>query len=96
MSTQRRRVNAALTVLTVAGVPGLFRDLETGDRRGELAALAIGVSVGAAASVLARTPWPLLGSVAACLFMLHMQAVRAETDTARQVAPPGAGRRLVR
>lgn len=63
----------ALLVLNVAGVPGIIRSTDTGHPHGRVIGYGLAVAVGAASSALARTPWPLLGSVAMCLLMLHLQ-----------------------
>ena len=40
-------------------------------RRGEMQALALSLILGAGASTLARTPWPFLGTVAICGYLLY-------------------------
>lgn len=59
---------AALTVLTVAAVPGLFKDLEDGTRRAEVEASVLALIMGGAASTIARTPWPLIATGAAVAY----------------------------
>ena len=62
----------ALLVLNVAGVPALIRSTETGNPHGRHIGYGLAVAVGAASSVLARTPWPVLGTVGMCLLMHHL------------------------
>lgn len=63
----------ALLVLNVAGVPGMIRSVGTDTPKQRAIGYGLAVSVGAASSLLARTPWPLLGTVAMCALMLHLQ-----------------------
>ena len=62
----------ALLVLNVAGVPGLIRSTDNGTEKGRMIGYGLAVATGAASSALARTPWPLLGTIAMCLLMLHL------------------------
>jgi len=40
-------------------------------RRGELQAIGLSLALGAAASVLAGEPWPILGSAAMCVYLAY-------------------------
>ena len=40
-------------------------------RRGELQAIGLSLALGAGASVLAKEPWPLLGSAAMCIYLAY-------------------------
>lgn len=64
--------NAALAVLAAGQVPGLWRDLETGDDRGRLVATGLSLGIAGTAAVLAKSPWPVLATMAAVLVMLWM------------------------
>lgn len=63
----------ALLVLNVSGVPGLIKSVGTSTPRHEAIGYGLALAVGTASSVLARTPWPLLGTVAMCALMLHLR-----------------------
>lgn len=63
----------ALLVLNVAGVPALIRSTDTGHPHGRIVGYGLAIAVGAASSALARTPWPLLGTIGMCLLMLHLR-----------------------
>lgn len=69
---------AALTVLTIAAVPGLFSDLDDGTRRAEIEAATLGLVMGAAASSLARTPWPLIATGAMVAYAVWRRQRRRE------------------
>lgn len=64
--------NAALAVLAAGQVPGLWRDLETGDDRGRLIAVGMSLGLAGTAAVLAKSPWPVLATMAAVFVMLWM------------------------
>jgi hypothetical protein len=63
----------ALLVLSVANVPGLIRSVGSDTPKHTAIGYGLALAVGGASSVLGRTPWPLLGTVAMCLLMLHLQ-----------------------
>lgn len=62
----------ALLVLNVAGVPGLIKSVGDDTPKHRMIGYGLAVAVGGASSWLARTPWPLLGTVAMCALMLHL------------------------
>ena len=62
----------ALLVLNVSGVPGLVKSVGTDTPKQQLIGYGLALAVGGASSWLARTPWPLLGTVGMCLLMLHL------------------------
>lgn len=64
--------NAALAVLAAGQVPGLWRDLDTGDHRGRLVAVGLALGIATTAGVLAKSPWPVLATGAAVFVMLWM------------------------
>lgn len=51
-------------------------------RRGEVQAIGLSLALGAGASVLAREPWPLLGSAAMCAYLAcqYEHALRQGTE----------------
>lgn len=63
----------ALLVLNVSGVPGLIRSVGTDTPKQRAIGYGLALAVGGASSWLGRTPWPLLGTVAMCALMLHLQ-----------------------
>lgn len=63
----------ALLVLNVANVPAIIRSTDAGTDRSRLAGYGLAIAAGAASSALARSPWPLLGTVGMCALMLHLQ-----------------------
>lgn len=63
----------ALLVLNVSGVPGLIRSVGTDTPKQQAIGFGLAMAVGAASSVLGRTPWPLLGAMGMCVLMLHLQ-----------------------
>ncbi len=83
-------------------LPSLFtirtfrRDPDTLDalRRGELIGSALALTVGAGASLVARSPWPLVacGAVLAVLLYEYERAIRAPLPNARDMRS-GAGAR---
>lgn len=76
---------AGLALLTAASVPGLYclalpplSDMRAADpdqiRRGQLHGAALSLAVGAAASMIARKPWPLLVAGATVVYLTTMYA----------------------
>lgn len=63
----------ALLVLNVAGVPGLIKSIGTETDKQRVIGYGLALSVGAASSLLARTPWPFLGTLGMCALVLHLQ-----------------------
>lgn len=63
----------ALLVLNVSGVPGIIRSIGTDTPKQRAIGYGLALAVGGASSMLARTPWPLLGTAGMCLLMLHLQ-----------------------
>jgi hypothetical protein len=63
----------ALLVLNVAGVPGLIKSIGTDTPKERAIGFSLAMAVGAASSVLGRTPWPILGTAAMCALVLHLQ-----------------------
>jgi len=63
----------ALLVLNVAGVPGLIKSVGTETDRQRAIGYGLALAVGAASSILARTPWPIIGTAAMCALVLHLQ-----------------------
>lgn len=82
--------NAALAVLAAGQVPGLWRDLETGDHRGRLVAVGLSLGIATTAGVLAKSPWPVLATMAAVFVMLWMDgptpAARAGVESGHMKA----------
>ena len=70
----------ALLVLNVANVPGLIRSVGSDTPEHVAIGYGLAVAVGGASSWLSRSPWPLLGTVAMCALMLHLQRTAQATD----------------
>lgn len=63
----------ALLVLNVSGVPGLIKSVGVDTPKQQAIGYGLALAVGGASSLLARTPWPFLGTAGMCLLMLHLQ-----------------------
>lgn len=82
---------AALTVLTIAAVPGLFKDLDDGTQRGQIEAAVLAVVMGAAAASIAKTSWPLIGTSLAAAYAVWRRKRRAgELSTSPGECAPAA------